>query len=231
MFQLSSIIHRANPKCSGFKQRFLIFYDLRVVWAQWWFCSLRYWLRSCMRLWSDWSSSESGIPKITSFPWLAIGANWLACLRSPLCDISSIIRLDRLSYRMVVGFQEEAFQKDKLQHASKCLSSSAYITFDVISSARASFRAKPKVEVERDSVWEVGLLGSASTDDIVILASAFIQKCIELFPFLWYISTLLNNDKLGHPVCIDSRVDWTSSVAFLVWVEHCVGNCGKGRAR
>lgn len=117
---------------------------------------------------------------------------------------------------MVVGFQEEAFQKDKLQHASKCLSSSAYITFDVISSARASFRAKPKVEVERDSVWEVGLLGSASTDDIVILASAFIQKCIELFPFLWYISTLLNNDKLGHPVCIDSRVDWTSSVAFLV---------------
>ena len=143
-----------------------------------------------MRLRSDWSSSEPGTSKITSFSWLAIGTNWLAYLCSPLCDISTLIRLDRLSYHMVVGFQQEVFQKDKPQHASKCLLSSAYITFDVITS---SLRAKPKAEVERDSAWEVDLLGSASVYDIIILASAFILKCTELFPFLWYISSLFSN--------------------------------------
>ena len=149
------------------------------------FCSMCCWLGSCVRL-----QSEPETFKITPFPGLAMGANWLQCLCAPLCDISTIIRLDRLSYHMVDGFQEGPFQRDKPQCASAYQALMYCIWYHYL---RESLRAKPRTEVKRDYAWKVSSLASASICDI-ILASAFIQKCAKTISVS---VTVLSNLRIG----------------------------------
>lgn len=84
-FQLSIIIHWISPECSGFKQWFIIFYDLRVIGAQW-VVLFPVVLAGIMHE----ATIQLELIRVTSFPWLPIGANWLACLCSPLCVISTM---------------------------------------------------------------------------------------------------------------------------------------------
>lgn len=71
------------------------------------------------------AQQSPGTSKIISFSWLAGDASQLGHLCFPSCDISATVRLDWLSYCMVDGLQEGAFQKDKSTCVCKCLPSSA----------------------------------------------------------------------------------------------------------
>ena len=87
-----------------------------------------------------------GTSKIISSSWLAVDASWLRHLCSPPCDISAIVRLDRLSYCMMDALRKGAMQKDKPAPMCKCLSSSASMTLIEVITSEQVIPPSPKLK-------------------------------------------------------------------------------------